>query len=133
MGGKEKRPARHATSGQAAYCASACCMNRSMDGSKSASRTSHRRSTRLTAARISARISSRCGSVHFQVLLDGLHDIVDEVAQERLLVHALGVLRHRVVERHFFVLEAETARSLVVGVPPSDICLLMTYSLHGIL
>ncbi len=57
----------------------------------------------------------RFGPVPVQVLLDGLHDVVDEIAQERLLV-ALGVLRHSVVERQFFVLKAKPARSLVAGV-----------------
>src|SRR5437867_9736171 len=56
-------------------------------------------------------IAMRLGPVHLEVALDGLNDVVDQVAKERLVVHAVGILGDSVVEGDLLLREAELTRA----------------------
>jgi hypothetical protein len=71
----------------------------SMNGSKSDSRTPRFAQDALDGGSDLANlVAMGLCPVYLQVLLDGLHHIVHEVAKERLLIHPLGVVGDRIVE-----------------------------------
>jgi len=58
----------------------------------------------------------RLGPVHFEVAPDRLDDVVDQVAEERLVVHALGILGDSVIEGDLLLREAERARASLASI-----------------
>src|SRR5262249_37840820 len=82
----------------------------------------------------------RLGPIDLKVLLDGLHHVVDQVAEERRLIEVPVVRRNRVIERHLFRVKVQFLRPLVVmfclsrnwNLPPRELAgILSRRNSHG--
>jgi hypothetical protein len=61
-------------------------------------------------------VAMRLGPVHLEVALDRLDDVVHQVAKERLVVHAVGILGDSVVEGDLLLRKAELARASLASI-----------------